>query len=115
MFGNTTRLSRAVGSMTALAILDLAGALIARRYALNHSTMALAGGCAVFAALFWVYGTSLAYAELATVTFGWIVLLQVGVLVVSRVLDGVTIPPGKMVAMAAILMLEGYLLLAPSS
>ena len=39
--------------------------------------------------LFLVYGSSLAYAEMATVTFGWIVLLQVGVVVLQRVQDGV--------------------------
>ena len=115
VLSQTTQAQRALGSMAALAILDLAGALIARRYAVNHSSLALAGGCIVFAALFWVYGRSLAYAELATVTIGWIVLLQVGVLFVSRFLDGVSIPPGKWIAIVAILLLQGYLLLAPST
>ncbi len=105
----------AAGAMAALALLDLAGALLARRYADQRSWLALAGGCAVFGVLFWVYGRSLAYAELATVTFGWVVLLQVGVIALDRVQHGVAIPAGKLVAMGAILVLQAYLLLAPSS
>lgn len=115
VLGHTTHTSRAIVSMAVLAALDLVGALIARRYAVSHSSLAMAGGCFVFAALFWVYGKSLAYAELATVTLGWIVLLQVGVLFVSRFMDGVPIPPGKLVAVVGILLLQSYLLLAPST
>ena len=67
-----------------LAVLDLVGAVLARRYADHRSVLALVGGCLVFGLLFWVYGKSLAYAELATVTFGWIVMIQVGVMLLER-------------------------------
>lgn len=48
LLSQTTQAPRALGSMAALAILNLAGALIARRYAVNHSSLALAGGCIGF-------------------------------------------------------------------
>lgn len=67
-------------AMVALASLDIIGALLAKAWLANRSTPGFLAGVAVFALLFWVYGSSLAYAELATVTFGWIVLLQVGLL-----------------------------------
>jgi hypothetical protein len=94
-----------------LAGLDLLGAVMARRYADHRSSLALVGGAAVFVLLFWVYGRSLAYAELATITFAWIAMLQVGVVVLDRFSHHTPIPAGKLVAMAAILVLQGYLLL----
>lgn len=109
----TARPIVAIGAMVALAGLDLLGTLFARRYADHRSVLALAGGCCVFALLFWVYGASLAYAEMVTVTFGWIAMLQVGVVVIDRLQRGVAIPPDRLVVMAAILLLQGYLLLVP--
>jgi hypothetical protein len=64
--------------------------------------------------LFVVYGSSLAYAELATVTFGWVVILQIGVVLLQRVQDGVAIAPDRLGVMIAILVLQGYLVLKPS-
>ena len=75
--------------------------------------LALVGGCLVFGLLFWVYGKSLAYAELATVTFGWIVMIQVGVMLLERFHAGNAIPPDRIAVMAAIVLLQGYLILAP--
>ena len=108
----TVRPLAAIGAMAALAVLDLVGAVLARRYADHRSVFALVGGCVVFGALFWVYGRSLAYAELATVTFGWIVMLQIGVVLLDRVQNGITIPADRIAAMGAIVVLQGYLLLA---
>lgn len=53
-------------------------------------------------------------AELSTVTFGWVVLLQVGILILERVRYDVELPPGKWVAIAAILVLQAYLIMAPN-
>ena len=65
--------------------------------------------------LFWVYASSLQYAELALVTMGWIVMLQVGLVVLDRVRYGVELPPGKWVAIVVLLAAQAYLLLAPST
>ena len=65
-------------AMVALAGLDLIGALFAKEWAENGSVRALVLGAGAFLVLFWVYASSLKYAELALVTMGWVVMLQVG-------------------------------------
>jgi len=112
--GRWSRPVLAVLSMIALATLDLAGALLAKYWSDHRSVVPLLGGMGVFALLFWVYGRSLAYAELATVTISWVVMLQVGVLLLDHFRDGVHLPAGKWLAIVVILGLQGYLLLAPN-
>ncbi len=103
----------AVLAMGVLAGLDLLGAVAAKHWAEDGSRWAVAGGLVTFVALFWVYASSLRYAELAIVTMGWIVLLQVGILVVDRLHFGVALPTGKLVAIVIALAAEGYLVLGP--
>ena len=86
--------------MVLLAGLDLLGALLAKRYADHRSVVTLVAGIVVFGALFLVYVRSLSYAELATVTFGWVVMLQVGVVVIDHVERGSGPPLDRVVAMA---------------
>lgn len=102
-------------AMAALAALDLLGAVAAKVWAQDGNRGALVAGAAIFGLLFWVYASALQYAELAVVTMGWIVLLQVGIIVVDRVQFGATLPAGKLLAVAVILVAQGYLLLAPGS
>jgi hypothetical protein len=104
----------AVAAMVVLAGLDLVGAVLAKHWSDRGSLISLLGGVAVFGLLFVVYGSSLAYAELATVTFGWVVILQIGVVLLQRVQDGVAIAPDRLGVMIAILALQGYLVLRPS-
>lgn len=101
--------------MAALAGLDLIGAYAAKEWAEKQNTVALGLGALSFLVLFWVYASSLQYAELAVVTMGWIVLLQVGILLIDRFHFGTTLPTGKLVAVVIILTAQGYLVLAPSS
>lgn len=102
-------------AMVALAALDLAGAVAAKEWAEHRSPWPMLLGLAAFAMLFWVYASSLQYAELALVTMGWIVMLQVGLVVVDRVRYGVELPAGKWVAVAVLLLAQAYLLLAPTA
>ena len=97
-----------VAAVVALGALDLIGAALARSWSEHRSTIALIGGIMVFGLLFIVYGKSLEYAELSTVTIGWVVLLQVGVVVLDR-LHGVVITPSRMAAIVLILALQAYL------
>ena len=71
-------------AMVCLAGLDLAGALFAKEWAVNGSVRALVLGAGAFLVLFWVYASSLRYAELALVTMGWVVMLQVGLVLVAQ-------------------------------
>lgn len=102
-------------AMVALAALDLAGAVAAKEWAVHRSLWPMALGLTAFAVLFWVYASSLQYAELALVTMGWIVMLQVGLLVVDRVRYGVELPAGKWVAVVVLLGAQAYLVLAPTA
>jgi hypothetical protein len=95
--------------MAVLAGLDLIGAGLARSWAQHGSLLALAGGIGVFSLLFVVYGRSLRYAELSTVTIGWIVLLQVGVFVLDAT-AGAHVAPGKVVVLVVMLCLQAYVI-----
>ena len=73
------------------------------------------GGVALFVLLFYVYAFSLQYAELTLVTLGWIVLLQVGVVLLDRFRYGQVFGPDKLAAIVLILAAQTYLLVAPTS
>ncbi len=102
-------------AMVCLAGLDLAGAVLAKEWAENGSVRALVLGAGAFLVLFWVYASSLRYAELALVTMGWVVMLQVGLVLVDRWRYGVELPAGKWVAIGVVLLAQAYLVLAPSA
>lgn len=102
-------------AMAALAGLDLLGAIAAKEWAERQNVAAIALGLLAFVLLFWVYASSLQYAELAVVTMGWIVLLQVGIVIVDHVHFGNVLPADKMGAIVIILVAQGYLVLAPST
>ena len=67
-----------------LAGLDVAGAVAAKEWAEHRATLVLVAGLVLAVLLFVVYAASLQYASLTTVTFGWVVMLQVGVVLVDR-------------------------------
>lgn len=100
----------AIGAMLVLAGLDLIGALLARRWAHGGSLLWFGAGVGCFALLFWVYGSSLRYADLIPVTFGWIVALQIGLMLIDSVRSGTGISTGRWMAAVLIVVLEGYLL-----
>jgi hypothetical protein len=100
--------------MLMLAALDFLGAVLAKEWAEGHNHWLFAAGLAAFAALFAVYAVSLKVAELSTVTFGWIITLQVGLLLLERIRYAVELPSGKWAAIVAILVLQAYLILAPN-
>ena len=102
-------------AMAALAGLDLLGAIAAKEWAEKQNITAIALGVLAFVLLFWVYASSLQYAELAVVTMGWIVLLQVGIVIVDRVHFGNVLPADKIGAIVIILVAQGYLVLAPTA
>jgi hypothetical protein len=101
-------------AMLLLAAIDLAGAYAAKEAVARRSAGFAVLGIALFVALFWVYASSLQYGDLAPVTLGWIVTLQVGVVLLDRFHYGVAVPRGHWVAIVLILAAQGYLLLAPT-
>jgi hypothetical protein len=111
----TSRPAFAAALIVVLAGLDLVGAMFARRYLEQRSLFALVAGCSAFVALFVVYALSLRYAEMSTVTFGWIVLLQVGVLLMERFQRNISLSPDRAVVVIALLALQAYLMLTPAN
>ena len=105
----------AVVAMVVLAGLDLAGAYAAKEAVARRSPGFAALGVGLFVVLFWVYSSSLQYAELGPVTLGWIVVLQVGVVLLDRYHYGQTVPRGHWMAIVLIIAAQAYLLLAPAS
>jgi hypothetical protein len=101
-------------AMLALAALDFTGSVAAKEWSEGGGPRCLGVGVGCFLLLFYVYASSLQYAELAVVTMGWIVLLQVGLLVLDHVRYGVVLAPGKLVAVVLILLLQAYLVIGPS-
>jgi len=99
--------------MLALAALDLAGAYAAKESVERRSPGFACFGLACFCLLFWVYASSLRYADLAPVTFGWIVLLQIGVLLLDRHRYAAPLPPGAWFAVSVMVAAQAWLLLAP--
>jgi hypothetical protein len=90
-----------VGAMVMLAALDFLGAVLAKEWAEGRNHRLFAAGLVAFEAL-------------STVTFGWIVTLQVGLLLLERIRYAVELPNGKRAAIVAILVLQAYLILAPN-
>ena len=102
-------------AMVLLAVLDLVGSVAAKEWSRGGGAPSLVVGVGAFLTLFWVYASALQYADLALVTLGWIVVLQVGLLLLDRFRYGVELPSGHWVAVAVILLAEAYLLLAPAA
>ena len=100
-----------IGFMVLLAGLDLTGTMLAKEWTIHRQAWQLVAGGAAFLALFVVLALGLRYAEMSIVTLGWIVVLQAAVIVVDRSRYGTTITPGGWVAIVAILVLQGYLVL----
>jgi hypothetical protein len=101
-------------AMVLLAALDLGGSFAAKEAVDRRSVGLALTGAALFLAVFWVYISSLEVAELSAVTFGWIVILQVGVVLLDRFRYGVLMAPGAWLAIAVLLAAQAYLVLAPS-
>lgn len=95
-----------VGAVVTLAGLDLLGAYLAKEFSVKPRWIVMVAGLAAFGLLFFVYVKSLTLTDLWVVTFGWVVLLEVGVLVLDRLRFDTHIPTHKMVLAGMIVILQ---------
>lgn len=102
-------------AMVLLAALDLAGAFAAKEAVDRRSLPLGVLGAVLFLALFYVYACSLQYVDLAPVTLGWIVILQVGVLLLDRLRYDRPISAGAWVAVVVLIAAQAYLVLQPAA
>jgi multidrug transporter EmrE-like cation transporter len=105
----------AIVAMVLLAVVDVGGAYATKEAVVRRSLPWAITGVALFVLLFYVYASSLQYAELTLVTLGWVVLLQVGVVLLDRFRYGQVFGLDKWLAIVLILAAQTYLLLAPAS
>lgn len=104
-----------IATMLILALLDFIGAVFAKEWADTRHPAWFAAGLLAFNILFAVYAGSLKTAEFSIVTIGWVVFLQVGLVLYERIRYGAELPPLKWAAIALILALQAYLVLVPDS
>jgi multidrug transporter EmrE-like cation transporter len=103
-----------LSAMFVLALLDFVGAVFAKEWADTRQPWWFVAGLLTFMGLFAFYAASLKTAELSIVTIGWVVFLQVGLLLYERVRYGASLPPLKWAAIVLILTLQAYLVLVPN-
>jgi multidrug transporter EmrE-like cation transporter len=104
-----------LGTMLVLALLDFVGAVFAKEWADTRHPGWFVLGLASFGILFVFYASSLRTAELSIVTIGWVVFLQVGLVLYERFRYGATLSPAKWAAIVLILALQAYLVLVPNT
>ena len=103
-----------ISAMLVLAMLDFIGAIFAKEWADTRQPWWFIAGLLAFMGLFAFYATSLKTAELSIVTIGWVVFLQVGLVLYERFRYGASLPPLKWAAIVLILTLQAYLVLVPN-
>lgn len=103
-----------LAAMLGLAMLDFAGAIFAKESTQRNHYGLYPAGAISFLVLYVVYAHILKTAELSIVTIGWVVFLQVGLLLVDRFRYGVDFGATKWIAISLILLLQAYLVLAPN-
>ena len=103
-----------LSAMILLALFDFVGAVFAKEWADTRQPWWFVAGLATFMGLFCFYAYSLKTAELSIVTIGWVVFLQVGLLLYERFRYGTELPAMKWAAIVIILSLQAYLVLAPN-
>jgi hypothetical protein len=105
-------------AMLLLAAVDLASTYATKEAVVRRSVPWASAGVVLFVVLFYVYASSLQYGGLTLVTLvtlGWVVFLQVGVIMLDRFRYGQVLSADKWVAVALLLAAQAYLLLAPAS
>jgi multidrug transporter EmrE-like cation transporter len=103
-----------LSAMIILALFDFVGAVFAKEWADTRQPWWFVAGLATFMGLFCFYAYSLKTAELSIVTIGWVVFLQVGLLLYERFRYGTELAVLKWAAIVLILALQTYLVLAPN-
>src|SRR5262245_61038620 len=97
--------------MLLLAGLDFTGTLLAKEWTVHRAPWQLGAGAMTFVALFAALALGLRYAEMSLLTLGWIVALQIALIMVDRSRYGTHLSLGGWIAVIAILVAQGYLLL----
>ena len=93
-----------------LAGIDILGAVVAKAWSDDRAPWLFAVGAALFVLLFWIYGVSLSYGHLSTITLGWVVLVTVASIGLDATVYDVHVPARKWLAAVAVIGLLVYLM-----
>lgn len=93
-----------------LAAIDLASGVVAKSWVASDSVWLMAGGFAMYLVMFWLYGVTLRFGELSTITVGWVVLITVGNMALDKFHYQVAFPVSKWIAALGAVALLVYLL-----
>ena len=104
------RLASICSIIVLLAGFDLAGAVFAKEWDQKRHHWMLAAGALMFVALFAVFVLAMRYAEMSTVTLGWIVVMQVGLMLTEQFRYRIDHGLDRWAAVLAMIALQGYLL-----
>ena len=104
-----------IGLTLVLAALDVTESVLAKEWALRRSPWLLGAGLTSSVLLFVLFVVAIGYTEMSTVTIGWIVVMQLGLMITETVRYGVSHSTDRWVVMGAIVCLLGYLVAAPTS
>ena len=104
-----------VGLTLLLAGLDITESVLAKEWALRRSPWLLAAGLSASMLLFALFVVAIGYTEMSTVTIGWVVVMQLGLMITESVRYDVAHTPDRWVVMGAIVCLLGYLVVSPAS
>src|SRR5262245_652566 len=95
-----------VGLMVLLAALDFTGTLLAKEWTVHPAPWQLAAGAMTCLALFAALALGLRYAEMSLLTLGWIVALQLALIMVDRSRHGTHLSLGGWLAVIAIVVAQ---------
>ncbi|MEZ5298782.1 MAG: hypothetical protein R2697_21620 [Ilumatobacteraceae bacterium] len=94
------------GITLVLAAVDVIEAVMAKEWSERRSVWLLVGGVAAATALFALFSVAMRYSDMSTVTLGWIVVMQVGLMVTERVRYGVDHGLDRWAAVAGMIALQ---------
>ena len=99
-----------VGLTVALAGLDLVESVLAKEWSLRRNHWLLLAGITTSLLLFALFVVAMRYTEMSTVTLGWIVALQTGLMITEQARYGVHHSADRWIVVAMMVALQGYLL-----
>lgn len=103
-----------VGLTTVLAGLDVVESVLAKEWSLRRNHWLLLAGVATSLVLFALFVVAIRYTEMSTVTLGWVVAMQAGLMITEQVRYGVRHSVDRWIIVGMMVVLQGYLLSTPS-
>ena len=99
-----------IGITLMLAAVDVVESVLAKEWSERRTLWLLAAGVATAVLLFGLFAFAVRFTDMSTVTLGWIVVLQVGLMVTERVRYGIDHGFDRWAVVAVMVGLQGYLL-----